>query len=224
MKLTKGTIDLGYFWYTNFWTFGLQTPHPPRDAFEGKRPQRRPQRRLGKRLEAVAKAVGGGCCRLQIPWRLALGVRGTVAGHRLGALEGGEGYPPPFQCIPPPPLKQKSAQGPAYAFGELALIRGLATNCRRFTAKQRSVQQQRHQGNRVGTPRATAMSVCGGGASGPPGPSTPSPSHEGVARAGAKAGGAMVCSARARARVRAKPRTETPDTRAPLPSRALGND
>ena len=33
-----------------------------------------------------------------------LGVRGTVAGHRLGALEGGGGVPP-FQCIsaPPPP-------------------------------------------------------------------------------------------------------------------------
>ena len=30
--------------------------------------------------------------------RLALGVRGTVAGHRLGALEGGR--PPAFQCIP----------------------------------------------------------------------------------------------------------------------------
>ena len=38
--------------------------------------------------QAVAKAVGGGYCRLQMPLRLALGVRGTVAGHRLGALEG----------------------------------------------------------------------------------------------------------------------------------------
>ena len=33
--------------------------------------------------------------------KLALGVRGTVAGHRLGALGGGGGAPPPtFQCIP----------------------------------------------------------------------------------------------------------------------------
>ena len=32
-----------------------------------------------------AKAVGGGYCRLQMPWRLALGVRGTVAGRRPGA-------------------------------------------------------------------------------------------------------------------------------------------
>ena len=42
-----------------------------------------------------------------MPLRLALGVRGTVAGHRLGALEGGGGggTPSPFQCIPalPPP-------------------------------------------------------------------------------------------------------------------------
>ena len=68
-----------------------------RGALEG--PQRRPQRRLGRRLEEVAKAVGGGYCRLQTPVRLALGVRGTVAGHRLGALERGGGVPPPLvQC------------------------------------------------------------------------------------------------------------------------------
>ena len=65
-----------------------------RDALEGKGPQGPPQERLGRRLEEVAKAVGGGYCRLQMPWRLALGVGGTVAGHRLGALEGGgEGVP-----------------------------------------------------------------------------------------------------------------------------------
>ena len=63
-------------------------PPPPRDALEGKGPQRQPQRRLDRRLEAVTKAVGGGYCRLQMPLRLALGVRGTVAGRRLGALEG----------------------------------------------------------------------------------------------------------------------------------------
>ena len=41
-----------------------------------------PQKRLDKRLEEVAKAVGGGYCRLQMPLRLALGVRETVAGRR----------------------------------------------------------------------------------------------------------------------------------------------
>ena len=71
-----------------------------RDASEGKGPQRRPQRRLGRRLEEVAKAVGGGYCRLQMPLRVALGIRGTVAGHRLGALEvGGGGTPPPSNSI-----------------------------------------------------------------------------------------------------------------------------
>ena len=59
-------------------------------------------KRLGRRLEEVAKAVGGGYCRLQMPLRLALGVRGTVAGRRLGALEGGGVPSPPFQCIPAP--------------------------------------------------------------------------------------------------------------------------
>ena len=47
---------------------------------------------------AVRQAVGGGCrpvgggyCRLQRPLKPALGVRGTVAGHKLGALEEGGG-------------------------------------------------------------------------------------------------------------------------------------
>ena len=66
-----------------------------REALEGKGPQKR----VGRRLEEVAKAVGGGYCRLQMPLRLALGVRGTVAGHRLGALEGG-GVPPPLPMHP----------------------------------------------------------------------------------------------------------------------------
>ena len=48
---------------------------------EGKGPQRRPQKRLDRRLEEVAKAVGGGYCRLQMPLKLALGVRETVAGQ-----------------------------------------------------------------------------------------------------------------------------------------------
>ena len=62
--------------------------------WKGRDPQRRPQRQLGRRLEEVAEAVGGGYCWLQMPLRLALGVRGTVAGHRLGALEGGGGTSP----------------------------------------------------------------------------------------------------------------------------------
>ena len=37
-----------------------------RDALEGKGPQRGDQKRLGRRLEEVAKAVGGGYCRLQM--------------------------------------------------------------------------------------------------------------------------------------------------------------
>ena len=60
-----------------------------RGALEEKGPQRGPWNRLGRQLEEVATAVGGGYCRLQIPLRLALGVRETAAGHRLGALLGG---------------------------------------------------------------------------------------------------------------------------------------
>ena len=57
--------------------------------------------------EAVRQAVGGGCqsgwggyCRLSMPWKPALAARETVAGHRLGALEGG-GDPPPFLVLMP---------------------------------------------------------------------------------------------------------------------------
>ena len=55
----------------------------------------RTQKRLGRRLP---KRLWGGYCRLQMPLKLALGVRGTVAGLTLGAPDGG--YLPPFQCIP----------------------------------------------------------------------------------------------------------------------------
>ena len=54
-----------------------------RHALDGKGPQKR----LDRRLEEVAKAVGGGYCRLQMPLRLALDVGGTVAGHRLGSAD-----------------------------------------------------------------------------------------------------------------------------------------
>ena len=52
-------------------------------------------------LVEVAKAVGGGYCRLQMPLKPALGVRGTVAGHRLSALEGGSGgtFAPSNACL-----------------------------------------------------------------------------------------------------------------------------
>ena len=62
-------------------------PLPPReDALEGRGPPRPPPKRLDRRLEA-AEAVGSGYCRLQMPLKLALSVRETVAGQRLGALE-----------------------------------------------------------------------------------------------------------------------------------------
>ena len=109
--------------------FPSRAPHPlSRDALEVMGLQRRPQKRLAprldRRLEEVAKAVGSGYCRLQMPLNAALAVRGTVAGHRLGALEGGggwhkasvsdlegEGLPPPLLLhpCPPPPSPSNSA-------------------------------------------------------------------------------------------------------------------
>ena len=80
-------------------------PLPPRDAFEGKEPQRRPQRRLQRRLEEVAKAVVGGYCRLQMPLSLSVVVRESVAWHRLGTLEGGSRFHLHPCFAPPPPAR-----------------------------------------------------------------------------------------------------------------------
>ena len=59
------------------------------DAVEWKGPQRQPQKRLGRRLEEVAKSVERGYCRLENPIEAGTCRQGEVAGHRLGALEGG---------------------------------------------------------------------------------------------------------------------------------------
>ena len=61
----------------------------PRDAVEGKGPQRRPQKRVDRQLQEVAKAVGGSYCPLQMPLKLALAVKKTPARHKPGALRGG---------------------------------------------------------------------------------------------------------------------------------------
>ena len=92
-----------------------------RVALEGKGPQRQPQKRLDRRLEEVAEAVEGGACRLQMPLSLAPASRETVAGRRLGALEGGGG-------IPPPPL-QGAQPMPSYV--SLAASAGFNGICNR---------------------------------------------------------------------------------------------
>ena len=55
------------------------------NALEGKGPRRRPQKQLDRRLEEVAKAVGVGYCRLQMPLKPALAVKKTAAGQRESA-------------------------------------------------------------------------------------------------------------------------------------------
>ena len=53
-----------------------QNPPPSlRDVLEGKGPRRGFQQRSGRLLQAVAKTVGGGCCRLQMPLGLPAAVR-----------------------------------------------------------------------------------------------------------------------------------------------------
>ena len=55
---------------------------------------------MRRRLGEVVKAVGGGYCQLQMPSKLALGVRETVARPRLGALEAGGGTTSPLPMHP----------------------------------------------------------------------------------------------------------------------------
>ena len=81
---------------------GAEVPCPS-NALEGKGPRRRPQRRSGRRLEEVAKAVMGGYCRLQMPFKPALAVRGTIPRYILGALEAPSSLPFPMHPCPPPP-------------------------------------------------------------------------------------------------------------------------
>ena len=97
----------------------LAPPSPPKGMHWKGRDLRGGTRSGSIRLEEVAKAVGGGYCRLQMPLRLALAVRGTVAGHRLGAREGGGGSPP-FQCTPDNPpcaMRRVGPRGVAAARG-----------------------------------------------------------------------------------------------------------
>ena len=74
---------------------GTRSTAPSTDALEEKGRQRRPQKQLDRWLEEVAKAVGGGYCRLQMLLKLAFAIRGTVAGQMLGTPRGGGGGAPP---------------------------------------------------------------------------------------------------------------------------------
>ena len=120
-------------WGSLLWCTGSLQP-PPSDALDWKGPQRWPQGPLDRRLEEAAEAVGGGYWRLQMPLRLALGVRETAAGHRLGALEGGGWGPPPLSnaALPPPDGQHKAllALSPAVCGASPSLPRPLRRNTR----------------------------------------------------------------------------------------------
>ena len=69
---------------------------------EGKAPRWQPQKQLDRRLEEFAKAVGGGCCRLQMPLTPPLGITwrplasgGQWLGIGWAPWMGGRGTSPP---------------------------------------------------------------------------------------------------------------------------------
>ena len=64
---------------------------------------------MDRQLDAVG---GGGYCRLQMPSKLALAIGETVAGHRLGALEGGGGTTPTSNASTPPSCRNEARTKP----------------------------------------------------------------------------------------------------------------
>ena len=101
-----------------------------RDALEGKGPWRQPRERSDRWLEEVAEAVGGGYCRLQMPLKLAPAVRETVAGHRLGALDGG-GTPPSPSCNTSLQISAGCSARRGYQFWKGDKVFGGARKCTR---------------------------------------------------------------------------------------------
>ena len=64
-----------------------------------------------------------------MPLRLAFGVMGTVAGHRLGALEGGGGTSPPSNASPPPMSEQHEVLLPSNFGALVSFLGGLRHKC-----------------------------------------------------------------------------------------------
>ena len=96
---------------------------PPSMALEGEGPERRPQKRLDGRLEEVAKAVGRGYCRLQMPWKPS---ERQWLGIGWAPWRGGGGVPsPPSNTpLPPAPLYCGSARACAQQHIRQTLVRG----------------------------------------------------------------------------------------------------
>ena len=107
----------------------------------------------------VAEAVGGGYCRLRMPLRLALGVRGTVAGPRLGALEGagGGGYLPPFPMHPWVGPGQRVGDGG----GARARGRGTAVVHLRARADRNNCANRPQNGHRAPAVPKRHLTRCG---------------------------------------------------------------
>ena len=98
------TMGVGWRWAVLCLRLWPIDPPPPQGMhWKGRDLRGGPQRRVDGRLEEVAKAVGGGYCRLLMPLKVELGVRETVAGHRLGALAAAGGCLPPLPMHAPPP-------------------------------------------------------------------------------------------------------------------------
>ena len=91
---------------------------------------------LDRPLEDVAKAVAGGSCQLQMPLKLTLAVRETVAGHRLGALKGGGGYLPFFKYIP----------GGAEYVQDIVPLEHPPGSCKRRNGRQRTKARKGREG------------------------------------------------------------------------------
>ena len=128
-----------------------------RGALEGEGPQRRPQQRLGRRLEEVAKAVGGGYCRLLNAVEPGAWRQGDSGWAPWSG--GGGGTAPPFQCISWGPGRSRLLSPPPRAAAPHPLAPGPTAHPRSWTpsaggpcSSPRSAPPSR----RTGAPSASA--------------------------------------------------------------------
>ena len=91
----------------------MLAPLGPRDAFDGKGPQRRPQQRLGRRLDEANEAVGGRLLSVSNAVEPGTWRQGDSGWAQAGRPGGGGGayLPPAFQCIRACPRRSGSVGG-----------------------------------------------------------------------------------------------------------------
>ena len=127
------------------WGEGPESPPPnPHGCIRREGTSEGPQRRVDRRLEEGAKAVGGGYCRLQMPLKLALAVRGQWLGVGWVPSTEGGGTPPPHASLPTP------RPCPAQTISPSAQVEGITSSGRSFLRTVEAVAPDAQRAAREG--------------------------------------------------------------------------